>query len=303
MTTQAMGPMAGFEWLKNAINLGRNNPKAVFGGAALLLASVLAVAFVAGLLQVALTAAMGPGMITMTIGMLVLMALVMGVLSVLMVGYLRLIDADESGRSARAFEVFAGFGDLATSLRTFGFVVLLAIVQNLLLFGLLAVFAGGVVDWYMQVMEASAGGAAPAITALPDGFGIAGLVMALVGVVFFAIQAIGLCQIALRGRGVAGALGDGIVGAFKNLLPLLVFTAACIVAMVVAGIVLFLLALLVGVMAKLAGAWLAVVLGIPLYLLVLLGVYVVMFGAMYHLWRDVCGSDGVIEAPAEALVV
>src|SRR5690606_18283513 len=31
MTTRAVGPMAGIGWLKNAVNLGRNNPRAVFG--------------------------------------------------------------------------------------------------------------------------------------------------------------------------------------------------------------------------------------------------------------------------------
>ena len=47
-------------------------------------------------------------------------------------------------------------------------------------------------------------------------------------------------------------------------------------------------------LAKIAGVWLAVVLGVPLYIAALLAMYVVMFGVMYSLWRDVIG-DG--EAP------
>ena len=37
MTTRVAGATASIDWLKQAINLGRTNPKAIFGGAALLL--------------------------------------------------------------------------------------------------------------------------------------------------------------------------------------------------------------------------------------------------------------------------
>jgi len=296
--------MAGIGWLKSAINLGRNNPKAIFGGAAFLVITVLVMAFGAGLLPVAV-AMLGVGttnaFAVSLVSSLLLMVVILAVISMLMVGFLRLVDAVESGRPARALDVFSGFRDVTTSLRAIGFVVLLAIVQNLLIIGMLAVFAGGVIDWYVQAMQASMAGGTPPMAALPDGLGIAVLVAIVVGLLAYGVQAVGLCQIVLRGRGLLQALGDGLAGTFKNLLPLLIFALVSVVATLLVGVVVLLLAMLVGVLAKFAGAWLAVVLGMLLYLLGMLAMYVIAFGAMYHLWRDVCSGSDVVAAPGDAL--
>ena len=32
---------------------------------------------------------------------------------------------------------------------------------------------------------------------------------------------------------------------------------------------------------------------VPLYIAMMLLMFTVMFGVMYHLWRDVCGGDAV----------
>jgi hypothetical protein len=56
--------------------------------------------------------------------------------------------------------------------------------------------------------------------------------------------------------------------------------------------------MLIGLLGKLAGAWLAILLAIPLYLLAMLALYVVMFGVMYFMWRDICG-DGAAPAPRD----
>ncbi|MGV8941114.1 MAG: hypothetical protein ACOH1P_06160 [Lysobacter sp.] len=302
MTTRAMGPMAGIGWLTRALNLGRNNPKAIFGGVALLAITMLAATFAGVLLQAGVVMALGNSVTAMVVGMAVMMVLVLVLMAMLLVGFLRLIDAVESGRPARALGVFAGFGDLPTSLRTIGFFLLLAIVQNLLLLGLLSVLAGDVIGWYAQVMQASMVGAAPAeLASLPNGLGIASVLMLVVGLVFYGVQAVALCQIVLRGRGVFGALADGFVGAVKNLLPLLVFMVAGLVAMLVLAIVVLLLAMLIGLLGKFVGVWLAIVLAVPLYLAAMLAIYVVMFGVMYHLWRDVCDGGGDEAVMAEAL--
>ena len=41
MTTRTMGPASGWRWISNAVNLGGGNPRAVLGGAALLMAVAL----------------------------------------------------------------------------------------------------------------------------------------------------------------------------------------------------------------------------------------------------------------------
>lgn len=302
MATRAVNAMAGFDWLKRGINLGRNNPKAVFGGAALLLVAVIGVAIVAGLLSGVAVAVLGNNLTAIVIGMLVVLLPVMVLLGMLTVGYLQLVDAVESGRPARAFDVFGGFGDMGTSLRAIGLMLLVAIIQNLLLVGLLSVFAGGFLGWYAQMLQASMAGGDPAaaMATMPSGIGLAYLVMGLVGTLFFGVQAVGLGQVALRGHGALPALGDGFAAAFRNLLPLLMLLVGYIVLMIVVAIAVVLLVLLVGLLANLLGAWLAVVIGVPLYLAFLLAVVVVAFGVMYHCWRDICGDD-VAEVPADAL--
>ncbi|WP_222565432.1 hypothetical protein [Novilysobacter antarcticus] len=300
MSTRAMGPMAGLGWLTRAINVGRNGPGAVFGGAALMTVVVLAAAFAGVAVQLALAATMGDSLTGMMVGTAVMSVLVLVIMAMMVVGFLRLLDKVESGSGARATDVFGGFGDLATSLRTIGLMVMLVVLQYVILVAVLMAFAGGFVRWYLQVLQSSiAGGADPAVlTQLPAGMGVASVAMLVVGLVFYGVQAIALGQVVLRRRGVFSALGDGIVGAFKNLLPLLVFVIAAIVAMIVVAVAIILLAMLIGLLGKFAGAWLAAVLAIPLYIAGMLAMYVVMFGAMYHLWRDVCGGGATAGAMA-----
>lgn len=295
MTTRAMGPMAGLGWLTRAINVGRNRPGAIFGGAALMVLVTVAAAIAATLVQFALVAMTGSSMTTLIMGTVLTSVIVLVPLAMMMVGFFRLLHKVESGHGARALDVFSGFGDFATSLRSIGLLLLLAIVQNLILGVILMTFAGGFVRWYLQLMQASmaGGGTDPTLLAqLPAGMGIASVAMLVCGLVFFGVQSISLCQVVLRGRGVFPALGDGFGGAFKNLLPLLVFMIACVIAVVLLMIAVVVLAMVIGLLAKVAGAWLAVVLAVPLYILGTLAAYVVMFGAMYHLWRDVCDGAG-----------
>lgn len=297
MTTRAMGPMAGLEWLKRGLNLGRSNPKAIFGGAALLLVAIFLMAVPVSLLMGGTAAAAGPGSVTAMIAGLLAVVLMLLAMSVLMLGYYRLLDAVENGRPARALDALAGFRELPTSLRMMGFLVSLTVAQNLILVVLIGLFAREFGAWYMQNLQASmAGGAAGPAAMPPEGFGLAFVVMVIVGLFFYAVQAVGLGQIALRGRGVGGALADGVAGAGKNLLPLLVLALAMMAAVVVLAIVFVLLAAVGGLLAKLLGGWVMVVLGVPLYFAFVVGIIVVMFGVMYHLWRDIAGGG-----PAQAV--
>ena len=43
----------------------------------------------------------------------------------------------------------------------------------------------------------------------------------------------------------------------------------------------------------------AVVVGIPVYLLLVLVMVVVSFGVMYAMWRDICGEAPAAEAPRD----
>lgn len=299
--TRAMNAMAGFDWLKRGINLGRNNPVAIFGGAALLLVAVFAVALVAVLVAGAMAAMLGDSLAGMAVVGLLVGVLVLVVMGMLMVGYWRLIDAVENDRPARVADVFSGLGDMATSLRLIGLLVLMAIVQNVIVFGLLSVFAGGVITWYLQLMQSQAVADPAAMMAgLPAGLGFAYLLMMVVGMLFFAVQSVAIGQISLRGRGVFGAFGDGAAGALKNVLPLLVLFVAYVVAAIALAIIAVIVVLAVGLLGKLLGMWFTVLIGVPLYLLLMLALCVVAFGVMYHLWRDVCGGAEPAPASTEA---
>src|SRR3990167_7800636 len=111
MTTRAVGPGAGIEWLKQAFNLGRSNPQAIFGGAALLLATVAAGAIGLSLGLVLLSTALDADPTTsLAVSLLVGLGIAM-LMAAMMVGYLRLIHAVEQGRPAGAGDVFAAFTD------------------------------------------------------------------------------------------------------------------------------------------------------------------------------------------------
>ncbi|HST45868.1 MAG TPA: hypothetical protein VLK29_11670 [Luteimonas sp.] len=293
MTTRAMGPGAGWDWLKQAVNLGSHRPMAIFGGAALVFGVVVVVALVLALLLGTAVSTLQAGGTGSMLASFAITIPVLMIMATLLVGYLRLLDAVENTRDASATDVFAGFSDWPTALRIFGFMLVMTLVQNLILGGLVAVLAPDVGAWYMQVLQNPAGTPAQVPT-LPQGFGMVFAVFWVVGLFGYAVQAIGLGQIALAKRGVGGALVDGLSGAAKNLLPLLVLMLAMIAAAIVIGLVLLLLLFVVGLLAKVVGTWLLFVVGIPLYLAVVMAMIVVSFGVMYFMWRDVCaGTAGV----------
>ena len=68
----------------------------------------------------------------------------------------------------------------------------------------------------------------------------------------------------------------------------MVLLVASVVLGILAAIVIGICFALLGLLAKLVGAWL-MVLVIPLYLALMLSMYPLMFGVMYYFWRDVCG--------------
>lgn len=289
MTTRAMGPLAGLDWLKRGINLGRNNPKAVFGGAALL--SV--VALLPSVLQALVQFVVQPG----EGGMLAIMALSTLLSIVLMPpligGYLRLIDAAEHGRPVSAGAVLAPFRSGGDAGRLIGFGLLLTLVYLALAFAVIALAGKGILDWYLQVLELTRNGQAAGagtMPPLPEGLGTAMALGSLVAIFLSGVYAIGFGQVALGGRGIGAGLADGVLGTVKNLLPLLLLAVLSIVLLIVVMLVLGLVVGLLMVIGGLVHPVLGAALALPVYFAFLLAIYVVMFGVMYYLWRDVAGQ-------------
>lgn len=289
MTTRAMGPGAGLRWLKQAVNLGSHNPKAVFGAAALFLMAAL----IPTILQLILQSGLGmtsEGLVN-ALGVFSLFYLLL-VTPPLVMGFIRVIDATETGTATRASAIFDTFwrGD---SLRGIG-LFLLIIILVLAVFGILVVAYG--IDFFRQIgevlvaLEAAEPGVIPVLPPLPDGFGTFLALVVVLGTFINGVYAIGFGQVALAGRSIIGALGDGIVGALKNALPLLVLL---LISLVVGIVLLLLLALLITLLAFIGGLVhpaLATALQVPISLGAMLVLYVIGYGVMYFMWRDVCGE-------------
>ena len=123
------------------------------------------------------------------------------------------------------------------------------------------------------------------------------------GLFFNGVYVLSFGQAALGGRGIGESIRDGITGTFKNVLPLLVLLVVVLVAgfvaMIVAGIVIGLLAVVGGLVHPAA----AMLLAAPAYIALLIVIYVIAFGVMYYMWRDICGDDAslVPASPADQL--
>ena len=289
MTTRAMGPLTGLEWLKRGINLGRHNPKAIFGGAVLVAIGAL----LPGLLQLMLLGIVGASatgqlvvMGASTVVSIVLMSLLVG-------GYIRLIHAAEQGRPASPTDVLAPFRAGQGGKRLVQFGVLLVLVYLVLASAVILLVGQGFIEWYMQVMALSQRGGTPdpnAMPALPEGFGSVMGLGFLVAVFLGGVYSIGFGQVALTGRSLGGALKDGLAGTLKNLLPLLLLAVLSVLALIVVALVIGLVVTLLALVGNLVHPVLGMVLALPVYLALLLGIYVVMFGVMYQIWRDVAGD-------------
>lgn len=288
MTTRAVGATASIDWLRRALNLGRDNPKAIFGGALLLLAALLALAVAMVVVLVAVGMASKPGGLVASGASMLVGMVVTALMAALIAGYLRLVDAVEQGRPATPGVVFSVLAEPPVAGRAVLFMLALMLAQNLLLAALIGLLAPDIGSWYLQTLQGPAGGAPPA--ALPDGFSLAMLVMWVVGLLFYGVQAVGFGQIALRGSGVGAALVDGVRGTLRNLPALLLLFVLAVLAAIALAIVLVVALLLAGVLAKLVGGWVVAVIAVPLYLLFVVGLMVVMFGVMYFAWRDISGG-------------
>jgi hypothetical protein len=293
---RTVGAAAGFRWVWDAINIGRRGAGAIFGGAGLLLLAAIGAMIGMMIAMAGAFAAMGPSPSVSMVASLVCMILLLLGMAFGIVGYLRLIDAVESGRGASATDAFRGFGDLGTGIRTFAVLLLVMIVQQALMIGFIAWFMPELGRWYLDVLHGAGSGAPP--PALPSAFWKVYPLSMAVSLVSGWVQSIAIAQMALGRRGIGGALRDGVVSLVRNVPALLVLIGVAI-AFAVAFLVIALLAVAaVALVAKLVATWLAVVLALVLYVVSFVAMVAVGCASMYYMWRDIAGPD---DAPAQAI--
>lgn len=148
MQMRTMGPAAGWSWFKAGFTAARGNRKAIFGASALALICVLLLSAVQLSVQYVVKP-QGSGMLAL-LGMVMLVSAVL--YPILLGGFLRVIDANRDGRTARAMMVCEPFrtGQGGRPLALFGLSLML--VYMLFLAIVLATVGRGVVPWYIQVL-------------------------------------------------------------------------------------------------------------------------------------------------------
>ncbi|HKN78643.1 MAG TPA: hypothetical protein VJW16_05710 [Lysobacter sp.] len=282
MTTRSAAPFAGVGWLKDSFALIAKRPGTLVGAALLLLVTTLVPSLITIPLQLAM-----PGSIPVLIGSFAL-SVIVGVLMVpLMGGYLQMLDRIERGQAAAAFDIYGPYRN-GGAVPLILFALLFFVVFIALLALVLAAFGGSLVQWYASILTMGP----QAQAAAPPPSGIWAVFVAIFVFSFFAmgITSIGYGQVAIGGQRPLAAFRDGAVGTIRNIVPLIVlgFVSALlwIGVCLVLGIVVLLLNFLVGA----ENAWMMIVV-LPIYIGLVLLIYPIMFGVMYHFWRDVCGQD------------
>lgn len=291
MATRSRGLSACFGWLNRGISVGFRKPKPLFGGAALIMLAALIPTLITLPMQFYALRA-GTPMQPATFGWITLLSIPLSLLVLpLYAGYLQVVDAVEHGLPARAGDIAKPYRE-GKALRLIGYYLVMLVVSLAIFAVVLAAVGGGTVHWYMEVLAAQANHQPPP-TALPSGFWITFLLIMVLGIFMMGFHSIGLGQMALSDRSVFGAVGDGLIGTLKNVLPLLTLAVTVVLLWIAVAICFGIVFLVLALLGKLFGPWLMAALMIPLYIALLLTMYTTMFGVMYHLWRDVCGDDDV----------
>lgn len=299
MSPVAVGIAAPFRWLARAVDVGRRNPKALFGALALVLAVVFAISVLQMVLQ---GGAQGSGT-----GIAVVMALttVIGwlVMPPLFAGVFRVLDATDRGRPVVATDVFNAFS------RGQGFrrVVLTNLVYSLAYLALLALLLltsfGQFMREYFAIALATPVGGQPDQAALlalmqntsPSAFLWVPVAMLAIGAWMHASM-LAMATAALREASVAECVVAGLLALLRNLLPLLAVSLAVMAGgFVVVMLLALVLVLVVGLLSLLSPV-LGVIVMLPLMGLLMLALYALMFGFYYHGWREIFGEAG--EPPA-----
>lgn len=296
MQMRARGPGAGWSWLQGGFTVARGNPRAVLGAAALLTACMVVTVAIQLLAK-----PVGPAAVLVVVATALVNALLY---PVLLGGFMRVLDAKEHGRPVRAWAVFDLFRPGGGGLRTAGFGLCMLVVYAAFIALLAATVGRALGHWYVDFIQHQPPlGTSPThpMPSLPPGSSLA---LALVTVFFLFYSgalAIGIGQASLRRQPPLAALRDGLAGALKNALPLVVLAVCGLLALllltVAFGLGLAIVALVLALVGK-AGIAIGIALGTAMYIVLVVLMMAFMGGVNYAIWRDVGDGDGGDVAPS-----
>ncbi|HEX7326509.1 MAG TPA: hypothetical protein VF292_14350 [Rhodanobacteraceae bacterium] len=285
---KARGPAAGWRWFTGGLGVARQRPGRIIGAAALLAACVMLPPTLELVPRVRVNAVVLAALSALTLAAGLVYPILYG-------GFMRVLDATRNGRPARAVNVFEPFRPGGGGLRLFVFGVCMLVASVLFVSIVLAATGHGMTPQFPYALTPHA---AAAQSHLVRARGAAIVLAFAVTLVFYVLYsgalAIGIGQVALRGRSPWAALRDGAVGALKNLLPLVALAIYTLVAVVIAVAVCAAIAgavvLLSVKAAPAAGTALIVSVLVALYVILMVAFVLFIMGANYAIWRDVAGA-------------
>jgi len=284
-------------WARQAIELGRLNPKAVFGAALLVLLTLygVVVLLVAVVSSFTLGAGHSPDAMEMLGWFAPAFVLMLLLLPILLGGLMHVIREAEAGRPVRARDVYVPFRrGQAGRLALFGIVQLLFGIAG----GLIVVALAGSGYWtdYLAALNGAMNGNVPVLPE-PAHPGLLMLVQMLFNYFSYAMLLFSIPLVLFSGARVLEALRGSFWAAVKNLLPNLFAGILFVGGVIAATLVLVLLATVATLLGSAIHAVVGVVLNAALFLLFGTVMLVVLAGGAYFAWRDTFGDEG---PPAEA---
>lgn len=297
LEVRKLPPNRGLAWFLQAVNLGRRHPGTLFGAAALLILTLYAATFLL-LLPVTwqtLDAGKDAGF---PVQSLVIAFVVLSCLfPVLLGGLMQVLRAVENGQPARPRDIFQTFrSPLLRRLLVLGLVQLGLNVIAALLVGVLA---GGAEYWnqYFTVLQGAMSGN---IAVAPEP--AHPLLMFLAQTVFNylsgAILLLSLPLILFSDVSLGEAVKLSLRAALRNVVPNFGAAALFLLGVLVAALVVGGVTLVVGGIASLIHASLAVIVVLALYLLFGSVVMLVLAGCALAAWSDTFG-EGAVDIPQD----
>lgn len=288
MQMHAKGPGAGWSWLVGGFTVARQNPAKILGAAGLFMLCMAWSFPIAEWLKPRGTA----GYILRGGFMLVNSLL----LPILMGGFMRVLDASRNGRPVRISMMFDPFrrGQGGPRLALFGLCMLLVYAAFMAL--LLSTVGHDTWLWYLQLAKHQA--MHPPVNTffpLPHQISATLGLMTVFFLFYSCANAVGVGQAALQGQSTLAAFRDGIVGAFKNALPVLVLFVCGLLVLVAFCIGFGILVAIATLLAHVSGSSMGGATGSVLKVLVLavcmLLLYAFMAGVNYAIWHDVANAE------------
>ncbi|MDQ3039675.1 MAG: DUF2189 domain-containing protein [Pseudomonadota bacterium] len=307
MDIRALPVSQGLSWVKQAIDLGARNPRAVFGASLLLIiamyTAVIAVALLAAMMAGAgdATTAGQPDMRMAAMVAFPLFVLILLAVPVLLGGLMHVIRESESGRPVRARDVFAPLGQpQGRRLALLGLVQMAVAVVGGMLFTALA----GADYWkdYMDAMRGAMSGTVPTMPQ-PDHPGLMFLLQLVFNYFSYALMLFSIPLMLFSGASLGEAVRGSLRAALRNVVPNLLAGALFMGGLLVAAMLVVLLiglAMLVGnLIHGTVGSLLALLVGMSFASVAM----VLLVGAAYLAWRDTFGdaaSGGAASGDAAA---